>query len=174
MPYIDSTLFAASPSRSAFITGMPPPTLASKPMSTPFSAALVNISFPCVERSALLAVTTCLPRSRASIMKSLAMPVPPTSSITTDISGSFMISLASVVRTPSSTLMPLSRLTSLSAIFLRTISHPSLLLMTEAFSFKTFTTPVPTVPKPMSPTFIARSAMESFMTAFSFSEVIIR
>ncbi|MNV85127.1 hypothetical protein D3C71_1790580 [compost metagenome] len=56
---------AASPSRIALITGMPPATAASKATITPFSRARAKISLPCTAISALFAVTTCLPLSMA-------------------------------------------------------------------------------------------------------------
>src|SRR3990172_3686876 len=152
---MDSTLLATSPSLKAFITGIPPPTLASKPMSRPSSMARENISRPWVERRALLAVTTCFPFSRAFMTNSLATPVPPTSSITICISGSLRTSSASLTRTPLSSFIPLSLSMSLSAILFKTSLQPSLSPITSAFSLKTLTTPVPPVPRLMRPTFIS-------------------
>src|SRR6267143_470978 len=77
MPAIHSMRFAASPSRSALMIGMPPPTAPSKATITPFFCAAAKISVPWVASSALLAVTTCLPLRIASSTSSLAMVVPP-------------------------------------------------------------------------------------------------
>ena len=65
MPWSDRIRFAARPSRSAPMIGTPPATAASKPRNTPRRRAVAKSSVPCVARSALFAVTTCLPASSA-------------------------------------------------------------------------------------------------------------
>ena len=88
MPAIHSMRLAVSPSRKALIIGMPPATAASKATMTPIFWAAAKISLPCIARSALLAVTTCLPFSMALSISSLATLEPPMSSTTMSTSGS--------------------------------------------------------------------------------------
>lgn len=72
--------------------GMPPPTLASNAISLPASSAAPMTSSPYVAMSALLAVTTFLPALRAPTTMSRATVVPPISSTTMSMSGSFRMS----------------------------------------------------------------------------------
>ena len=98
MPAIHSMRFAAKPSRSALIVGMQPATAASKATITFCCRAAAKISFPCSASSALFAVTTCLPRTIAARIASLATVVPPITSTTMSISG-----LVTTARTSSTT-----------------------------------------------------------------------
>ena len=92
---------AASDSRSTLITGTAPTALASKRRKVPWSSAVCSSSAPCCDRSCLLAVTTALPAVSAASWIVRAGSMPPISSITTSISGSFTRSAKSaVVRTP--------------------------------------------------------------------------
>ena len=61
MPVTRRIRFATRPRRIAWMSGMPPATLPSNPSETRFCSAFATSSSQCVERSALLAVTTCLP-----------------------------------------------------------------------------------------------------------------
>src|SRR5262245_43895137 len=71
------------------MTGMPPATAASKLRATPAVSARPASVLPCLASSALLAVTTCLPASRAASTAFLAMPSsPPISSTNTSMEGS--------------------------------------------------------------------------------------
>src|SRR3990172_6750700 len=88
MPKAESTRFAVSPSLTARMSGMPPATAASKPSMTRLRRAASKISGPWWASSALLAVTTCLPASRALRMKVRAGSSPPTSSMTIWTAGS--------------------------------------------------------------------------------------
>ena len=72
--------------------GMPPPTLASNAISRPASSAACMTSSPCVAMSALLAVTTFLPARSAPSTTSRATVVPPMSSMTMSMFGSFRMS----------------------------------------------------------------------------------
>ena len=87
MPAIHSMRLAASPSRSALIVGMQPATAASNATITLCLRAAAKISLPCSASSALLAVTTCLPRTIAARIASFATVVPPITSTTMSISG---------------------------------------------------------------------------------------
>ena len=64
-----SKLLAAKDSFNGCKRGIPPPTLASKEILTLFFSAVAVISSQCFAKSALLAVTTCFPFSRALIIK---------------------------------------------------------------------------------------------------------
>ena len=132
--------------------GMPPPTDAPKYMSTSFFAAVSKISWPYSASSFLFAVTTHLPPLSASRTNVLAMPVPPIVSTMMSIPGSARTLFASVVRTPSGTLMPRSVVMSRSAIFFKTMSTPRRLAMTSRCFRRPSATPAPTVPKPRIPT----------------------
>ena len=78
--------------------GMPPPTLASYRRLTLRSCARVRSSGPYLDRTSLLAVTTCLPCDKALIINSLAGFSPPISSMTISISGSSRMAFASMVK----------------------------------------------------------------------------
>ena len=65
--------------------GIPPPTLASKPTLRPFRRAASKISALWWARSALFAVTRCLPLSSNWSTADLAQSTPPTSSTATSI-----------------------------------------------------------------------------------------
>ncbi len=137
--------------------GMPPPTLASKPMSTPASATARMISGPHSARSALFAVTTDFPFRIASSRKSFAAPVPPISSTTIWTFGSRATCIPSPMSIPSGSLTPRSRFVSLSATRTSFRGTPTRLRNCSAFSSRSLTVPVPTVPKPMTPTPISFS-----------------
>src|SRR3954466_15899609 len=77
MPITRRMRSPASDSRSGRMSGMPPPTDASKRMSTPAPSAVSNSSRPWVAMSSLLAVTTGLPPLSASTMRPRAGSVPP-------------------------------------------------------------------------------------------------
>ncbi len=87
-------------SRKARTMGMPPATAASNSRSTPASSATANSSAPTLASSSLLPVTTGLPLRSAAVMSSRAGSIPPMTSTTTSISGSFTTAIASRVSTP--------------------------------------------------------------------------
>ena len=65
MPKMNRTLSPTRPSLRVLMIGMPPPTLASKLMSTPFSKARAEELFPGLGQERLVAVTTCFSASMA-------------------------------------------------------------------------------------------------------------
>ena len=151
---IDRMRLATSPSLRDLITGMPPPTLASKPTSTPFAAAAAKMSRPSWESSALLAVTTCLPASMASRTKVLAGSMPPISSTIMSIFGSLIRSRASRV---SGTWLNRSGRASVpwSAMPARRMDIPVRRTSRSCCASSTSAKPLPTVPKPIMPTRIS-------------------
>ena len=92
MPMTDVISLAMSACFSGSMMGMPPPTLASNAISFPMRSASSMTSLPCVAMSALFAVTTFLPAESASSTTLRATVVPPMSSITMSMSGSFTMS----------------------------------------------------------------------------------
>ena len=97
------TWLAASAKPNACTIGIPPPTLPSKATARRDARAWAKILGPCSARSALFAVTTCLPASSAARTYSIAGSIPPMVSITTSTSGSSITCRASPVSlTPSS------------------------------------------------------------------------
>ena len=154
MPATICTRLAESPSRSAFTMGMPPATAASKATITPASRARAKISLPCTASSALLAVTTCLPLAMAASTTSRASVVPPITSTSTSMAGSFTMSKGSLLSGMSG---PTSLRTSSGS---RTTTRPIWMvqparrLISAALFFSTSNTPLPTVPMPSSPTLI--------------------
>jgi len=152
MPCTLSIRFAFNPSRSDRRIGMPPPTLASNATSTPRFAAAPKISLPYSESSALFAVTTCLPASIDSRISLRANSYPPTSSTTMSTESSAISAAESSSKRTSETSTPRSLVVSRSAIRTRRSGKPSRCSMTSALRSSTFTTPVPMVPKPTSPT----------------------
>src|SRR5688572_5112209 len=152
MPAIHSMRFADRPSRKALMIGTPPATAASKATITPFFCAAAKISLPWVARSALLAVTTCLPWPIASSTRSFAMVVPPISSITISTSLPRTISKASPSTFALSWTMPLAFAVSLSATCVIRIARPARRWISSALRLRTSQVPPPTVPMPRSPT----------------------
>src|SRR5574341_1939430 len=152
MPAIHSMRFADRPSRSALMIGTPPATAASKATITPFFCAAAKISLPCMARSALLAVTTCLPCAIASSTRSLATVVPPISSTT------ISTSLPRTTLKASSTTFALVFTTdwaffrSLSATTAIRIARPARRWISSALRLSTSQVPPPTMPMPSSPT----------------------
>jgi len=133
---------------TVLIIGIPPHTLASYFRVTPLLMICSFILSPYFDKSSLLAVTICFPLLIDLRIKSLAGSIPPITSITIFISGSFRISLKFVVKIPSGKTVSLFLFISLTSIFLIFNRHPAAI---EAFSFSPFKisqTPVPTVPKP--------------------------
>src|SRR3972149_3337653 len=152
---MDWIWFAVNPSLRARIRGMPPPTLASKPISISRTAASLKSWAPAWARRALLAVTTCFPREIACRMKDRAGSRPPMSSTTIWIEGSSSTSSTRVVNTPSGKGQLFFRPTSRSATLARRTGTPSLCRIRSLFCRRICTVPVPTVPKPRIPTLIA-------------------
>ena len=155
MPVTRWIRFATSPRRIAWMSGMPPATLPSKPSETRFCSALATISSQCVESRALLAVTTCLPASIAARMSERAGSIPPMSSITTCTSGSFTTARASVVKTPGASPSFCARDASRSAARVSSNGTPSRLSSSAPFFRRISTVPVPMLPSPRMPTLIA-------------------
>src|SRR5664279_1387928 len=85
--------------------------------------------------------------------------MPPISSTTISMSGSFRTTLASVVSIPAGTLRPRSVVMSLSAMRLSFTSKPVLLFIMLLFSRRILAVPEPTVPKPIIPTDTSRLLM---------------
>src|SRR5581483_5142666 len=132
--------------------GIPPPTLASKPRRTPRRSAARTISSPCTARSALFAVTTSLPAAIAARTKRRAGSYPPISSMTMSSAGSSSTDLASFVRRAGFAGMPRSVSRSRSAIATTSIGRPTRRAMSARCVRRSLRTPVPIVPKPISPT----------------------
>src|SRR5207245_342189 len=156
MPKAESTRLAGSPSLTARMRGMPPATAASKPRRTRLRRAASKISGPWWARSALLAVTTCLPASRARRMKVRAGSSPPTSSMMICTAGSASTLAASWTRgrvfrsSPSR-----GRVSSASAMAWRRRRQPARSSMSAPWFWRTLTTPLPTVPRPRRPILIS-------------------
>ena len=104
--------------------GIPPATAASNLRRTWFSCARAASLGPLAAMAALLAVTTLLPFERACAMYVVAGSMPPMSSTTMSISGSFRISLTSAVYFSLGMSMPLSLAGFLLRIFTISISRP--------------------------------------------------
>ena len=137
IPAIHSMRFATSPSRSALMIGIPPPTAASNATITSFARAAAKISLPWTARSALLAVTTCLPFAMASSVRSFAMPYPPISSITMSIAGSRTTDHASSVISTSAPVTRRARSWSRSATRVITSGRPTRREISSAFRVST-------------------------------------
>ena len=70
MPATREMRLACSPRCKVEISGMPPPTAASKKIVTLWRLARSKISGPCLAINSLLAVTICLPLAIARLMTS--------------------------------------------------------------------------------------------------------
>src|SRR6266849_535588 len=156
MPKAESTRLAGSPSLTARMRGMPPATAASKPRKTRLRRAASKISGPGWARSALLAVTTCLPASSARRMKVRAGSSPPTSSMTICTAGSSSTFTASLTRGRRFRSSPSrGRVRSASAITWSRSRQPARSSMSAPWLWSTLTTPLPTVPRPRRPILIS-------------------
>ncbi|MPM95075.1 hypothetical protein SDC9_142226 [bioreactor metagenome] len=93
IPIISVMLFAARHCLRGLIIGIPPATAASKRRSQPCSAAVSRSSCPCSAIKSLFAVTTCLPRLRASEIYVFAGSIPPITSMIISMLSSFIISV---------------------------------------------------------------------------------
>ena len=140
------------PARHCFrgrMIGIPPATAASKRRSTPFSFAAANSSPPCTAIRSLFAVTTFFPDCSARRIMVLAGSMPPMTSITMAMEGSFTIfSKSSVSRagsTPSLFLWILWTRTAPISRDAPVLSASSSFLLTRSLY-----TPPPTVPNPRS------------------------
>src|SRR5688500_15652682 len=166
MPAIHSMRFADNPSRTALMIGTPPATAASNATITPFFFAEAKLSLPCVARSALFAVTTCLPWAIASITRSLATVVPPISSTTISTSLPRASSKASDTTLALVPTMLFARSMALSATTEMRIARPARRWISSALRFSTSQVPPPTMPMPSRPTlmgFIALQAQEQML-----------
>src|SRR5450759_3204749 len=141
---------------SGEMIGMPPPTDASKAMSTPAVAAASMTSWPLAAMSALFAVTTDLPALSAPMTTSRATPTPPMSSMTMSMSGSAMMAKASSVTRSAGMPSASARSVRLSATRVNSMSTPALRRKSSLWRLKISTTPDPTVPRPMRPTLTVR------------------
>src|SRR5215467_9294041 len=156
MPKAESTRFAGKPSVMERRRGMPPATAASKPSMTRLRRAAWKSSGPWWARSALLAVTTCLPDSRARRMKLRAGSRPPTSSITICTDGSSRTRTASLTRGSRARSRPSrGRMVSASATACRRSRQPARSSISAPCVWRTLTTPLPTVPRPRRPILIS-------------------
>src|SRR6266446_3909081 len=156
MPKAESTRLAGSPSLTARMSGMPPATAASKPSITRLRRAASKISGPWWASSALLAVTTCLPASRALRMNVRAGSSPPTSSMTTWTAGSSSTSAASGTSGRRLRSRPSRwRVVSASAMACRVSRQPTRSCISAPWVSRTLTTPLPTVPRPRRPILIS-------------------
>ena len=141
--------FAASPSRSALITGMPPATAASNASGTPRSSAAAASAAPCTASIALLAVTTGLPAASAACTRARAGPSdPPINSTTTSAAGSAASATGSSYQRRPASDTPRSRVRSRADTAVTAIGRPARAVMMSAFSRSSFSTPPPTVPRP--------------------------
>src|SRR5207244_20550 len=154
IPAIHSIRFAVRPSRSALMIGMPPATAASNATITPAFCAAAKISLPCAARSALLAVTTCLPSAIACSMSERAGSMPPISSSTMSTSG--LRTRASTSAFTSTLSVPCNSARAFSgarvAIRVMRIGRPARREISSALRLRTVHVPRPTVPKPSRPT----------------------
>src|SRR6267143_1642514 len=186
MPKAESMRLAGSPSLTARMSGMPPATAASKPSITRLRRAASKISGPWWASSALLAVTTCLPDSRALRMKVRAGSSPPTSSMMICTAGSASTLAASLTRGRDFRSSPSrARVRSASAMAWRRRRQPARSSMSAPWLWRTLMTPLPTVPRPRRPILIsfmagakaalgARSAgAQSLETAESLSDALL-
>src|SRR5687768_1062148 len=161
MPAIHSMRFADSPSRSALMMGTPPATAASNATITPFFCAAAKISLPCVARSALFAVTTCLPCRIASSTRSLATVYPPISSTTISTSSPRTTWKASATTFAFSPTILFARSSALSATTEIRIARPARRWISSAFRFRTSHVPPPTMPMPRRPTLMGFISVEA-------------
>ncbi len=141
---------------SARMIGIPPPTLASKRKLMFLSLAMDRSSAPCFATSALLDVATLLPASRQRFTKVYAGSMPPMTSTTIRISGSFTIvskswMIFSWIGSPGKSLR--------SSTYFTLISSPALCVITLWFRLRTSTTPDPTVPYPITAIFTITSSL---------------
>lgn len=93
-----STLFPCIEWVSVRITGMPPPTVASKYSPAPLKWAASSICFQCFANTSLLDVTTVLPALSAAMMNVRAGSSPPMHSAITETSSSASTSSKFVVK----------------------------------------------------------------------------
>ena len=146
------TWLAASANPRAWTIGIPPPTLASKATARPAARAWAKTFAPCSARSALLAVTTCLPAASAASTNCKAGSVPPIVSMMMSTSGSSINLLTrrwSAGRRPSGNSRGFSR--SRTAAQVQRILRPARRAIRSACSVNSRATPVPTVPRPIKP-----------------------
>ena len=134
--------------------GIPPATAASKWMAELCWRERAKSSSPRSARRALFPVTTVLPSLRAAATMSNAVVVPPMSSTTMSTSGSLTTSFQSEVKSlvgASSMRFLVISLTAALTMFIANwlFERP---LMRVPFFLMVSHTPVPTVPKPTSPT----------------------
>ena len=161
---------AVNPSRNALMIGMPPATAASNATITPLADAAAKISLPCCASSALFAVTTCLPLPMASSTIERAGSTPPINSHTMSISGWRTTTAESLVRL----IPPMPRVPSRArssvrvAIQVIRIGLPARRVISSSLRRSTSNTPLPTVPKPISPT------CNGFIVASDITEVRLR
>src|SRR6266545_4889741 len=149
MPKAERMRLAGRPSLTARIKGMPPATAASNPSMTRLRRASSKISTPWWARSALFAVTTCLPDASAFRMNVRAGSRPPTSSITICTSGSSSTGLASLTSgRPLRSSPSRGRVRSASATRWSTSRQPARSCISVPWLSSTLTTPAPTVPSP--------------------------
>src|SRR5579863_3778772 len=153
MPAMRRMRLAASPSRSALMTGMPPATAASKASGTPRSSAAAASEAPCTASSALLAVTTGLPAAMAAWANARAGPSePPISSTTTSTAGSAASATGSSYQRRPDSDTPRSRVRSRADTAVTAIGRPARAVTMSALSRSSFSTPPPTVPRPATAT----------------------
>src|SRR5579885_2348345 len=146
------TLLAARPSRSAFRIGMPPATAASKASATPRFSASRASSAPCRAIRALLAVTTCLPRSSAAVTSARAgSSLPPISSTTASISGAAASAAGSSSQRKPVRSIPRSRARLRAETAVTTSARPARRASSAEFSRSRRSVPAPTVPSPAMP-----------------------
>src|SRR3954447_25121370 len=136
--------------------GMPPATAASKASATPASSAHLARPKPCLAISALLAVTTCLPRASAVSTTSSATPsAPPINSTTASTSESPAIAAASSYQRTADRSTPRSRRRSRAETATTTMRRPALRPIGSAWRSSSWTVAAPTVPSPATAIFKA-------------------
>src|SRR6266536_4284263 len=156
-----SSWLAARSTLKVLMSGMPPPTAASKYTSTSISPASSRSSGPCAAITTLLAVTTCLRARIARSIQDRAGSAPPATSTTMSMAGSSMTWWASVVSSSEGTrgrALPASR----TATRRSASPAPARRLMVGAQFRRRSATSAPTVPAPISPTPSSAAAIRLF------------
>ena len=155
-----------SDSFSGRISGMPPPTAASKYRSRPLASDASNSSRPRVASSSLFAVTTGLSRSNAARTSSPAGSSPPISSHTMSTSGSSTTAIGSFTNADGGRGTSRALAGSRTATLRTSSRHPARRSMSSRWLSSRRTTAAPTVPHPSIPTRRTRSLIVSVRTPF--------
>ena len=126
IPITSVTWLASRLFFNGLMIGIPPATAASNRKSFCAALAVSRISFPWTAIRSLFAETTCLPAFNAERIYSFAGLIPPISSITISISGSFIISSHWLVSKEASSIFAAAFSIFLTRIFFISILQPIL------------------------------------------------